>query len=88
MCLKGLVGGLNRCGSTRDAEDWQRAGVWAAQAAIRLRHVSKPNSCCWKEKAAGVWEEAVGKAVAPVGLRTGMYVCIYACVCVHVHICA
>lgn len=28
-----------------------------------------------------MWEEAVSKAVAPVRLRAGMYVCMYASVC-------
>lgn len=51
--------------------------VWATQLAIRLRHVSKPNFCCWTEKkTAGMWEEAGRKAVAPRRLGTGIYACM------------
>lgn len=49
---------------------------WAAQLATRLRHVSKPNFCCWTEKTAAGIPEAVSKAVAPVRLRSGMCVSV------------
>lgn len=44
VCLKE---GRRGCWKVRRL--WQQAGVWAAQPAIRLRHIPKPDFCCWTD---------------------------------------